>query len=329
MQKVSIPKTDLHASIIVLGTDYFGSTVSRKDSMQLMDCYLETGGNVLDTAESYACFVPGGDHQSETVIGEWLRDRRTRDRVIISTKGAHPRFATMHIPRMSKAEIQSDLDSSLQRLGIECVDIYWLHRDAPGYPVEEILQSLESFRQAGKIRYAGFSNWTQTRAEEARQAAQRRGIQGFLARQNMWSLAKPDLSQTDPTWVCIDDSYAQWHVKNGLSAFPFITQAGGYFRRVELGTLEQLPKDNRIRRMFDHQENRERFQRVLQIRRRKGLSLGQIVLAYLTNQPFPVFPLIGPKTLADLRESMRNAGAKLSQEDLAYLEKGVPSPCIS
>ena len=62
MQKVSIPKTDLHASIIVLGTDYFGSTVSRKDSMQLMDCYLETGGNVLDTAESYACFVPGGDH---------------------------------------------------------------------------------------------------------------------------------------------------------------------------------------------------------------------------------------------------------------------------
>jgi len=81
--------------------------------------------------------------------------------------------------------------------------------------------------------------------------------------------------------------------------------------------------------MFDHQENRERFRRVLQIHRRKGLSLGQIVLAYLTNQPFPVFPLIGPKTLADLRESMRNAGAKLSQEDLAYLEKGVPSPCIS
>jgi len=156
MQKVRIPKTNLDASIVVLGTDYFGSTVSRKESMELMDYYLEAGGNVLDTAESYACFVPGGDHQSETVIGEWLRDRRTRDRVIISTKGAHPRMATMHIPRMSKAEIQSDLDSSLQRLGIECVDIYWLHRDAPGYPVEEILQSLESFRQAGKIRYADF-----------------------------------------------------------------------------------------------------------------------------------------------------------------------------
>jgi hypothetical protein len=124
MQKVSVPKTDLHASIIVLGTDYFGSTVSREESMQLMDNYLEAGGNMLDTAEVYASFVPGGDHQSETVIGEWLRDRRVRDQVILSTKGAHPSLATMHVPRMSKAEIQSDLDSSLQRLGVEQVDLF-------------------------------------------------------------------------------------------------------------------------------------------------------------------------------------------------------------
>jgi aryl-alcohol dehydrogenase-like predicted oxidoreductase len=322
MQKVSVPKTDLHASIIVLGTDYFGSTVSREESMQLMDNYLEAGGNMLDTAEVYASFVPGGDHQSETVIGEWLRDRRVRDQVILSTKGAHPSLATMHVPRMSKAEIQSDLDSSLQRLGVEQVDLYWLHRDAPGYPVEEILQSLESFRAGGKIRYAGCSNWTQARAEEARQAAQNLGIQGFIASQNMWSLAQPEVSQLDPTWAFIDESFAQWHIQHGLSAFPFISQAGGYFRRLEQGTLDQLPVDNRIRRMFDHQENRERFQRMQRLQQKMGLSVGQIVLGYLTNQPFPVFPLIGPKTLPDLQESLRSAGAKLSQDDLSYLEHG-------
>jgi aryl-alcohol dehydrogenase-like predicted oxidoreductase len=321
MQKVSIPGTDLHASIIVLGTDYFGSTVSREKSMQLMDHYLEFGGNVLDTAESYANFVPDGDHQSELTIGEWLRDRRVRDQVIISTKGAHPRIATMHIPRMSKAEIQSDLDSSLQRLGVDHIDIYWLHRDAPGYPVEEILQSLESFRQAGKIRYTGFSNWTQARAEEARQTAERLRIQGFIASQNMWSLAQPDVSQLDPTWAYIDDAFAQWHIKHRFSAFPFITQAGGYFRRIEQNTLEQLPVDNRIRRMFDHQENRERVQRMRRLNN-MGFSMAQIVLGYLTSQPFPVFPLIGPKTLPDLQESLRNAGAKLSQDDLFYLEHG-------
>jgi aryl-alcohol dehydrogenase-like predicted oxidoreductase len=322
MQKIGVPKTDLQASTVVLGTDYFGSTVSRENSMQLMDCYLEAGGNVLDTAEAYAGFVPGGDHQSEIVIGEWMRDRCVRDQVILSTKGAHPRLATMHIPRMSKAEIQSDLDSSLQRLGVEIIDLYWLHRDAPSYPVEEILQSLESFRRAGKIRYAGFSNWTQARAEEARQAAQRMGIQGFIAGQNMWSLAKPDLSEIDPTWANIDQSYAEWHMKHGLSAFPFITQAGGYFRRVEQGTLDQLPTGHRIRRMFDHQENRERFQRIRHLQRKNGFSVPQVVLGYLINQPFPVFPLIGPKNLPDLKESLLGLEAKLSQDDLRYLEHG-------
>jgi aryl-alcohol dehydrogenase-like predicted oxidoreductase len=325
MRKKNIPKTDLQASIIVLGTDYFGSTVSRQESMQLMDHYLEAGGNVLDTAEVYASFVPGGEHQSETVIGEWLRDRQARDQVILSTKGAHPKLASMDIPRMSKAEIQSDLDSSLKRLRTECIDLYWLHRDAPGYPVEEILQSLESFRQAGKIRYSGFSNWTQARAEEARQAAQHLGIQGFIASQNMWSLAKPDLSQSDPTWGYIDQSFVQWHLKNNVAAFPFISQAGGYFRRLDQGTLGQLSIDNRVRRMFDHQENRERFQRIRRLQEKERLSVSQIVLGYLTNQSFPVFPLIGPKTLADLRESIGNAGATLSRTTLSYLEDGESS----
>jgi aryl-alcohol dehydrogenase-like predicted oxidoreductase len=119
MNKINIPKTDLYASTLALGTDYFGSTVSRDVCMELMDHYLEAGGNVIDTAESYACWVPGGEHQSENVIGEWLRERGTRDKVVLSTKGAHPKLESMEVPRLSKAEIQADLDSSLQRLGVE------------------------------------------------------------------------------------------------------------------------------------------------------------------------------------------------------------------
>ena len=153
MNKISIPKTDLHASTLALGTDYFGSTVSRDLCMELMDHYIEAGGNVIDTAESYARWLPGGEYQSEKVIGEWLRERRTRDQIVLSTKGAHPKLESMDVPRLSKAEIQADLDSSLQRLGVEHIDLYWLHRDSPGYPVEEILESLETFRKAGKIKY--------------------------------------------------------------------------------------------------------------------------------------------------------------------------------
>jgi aryl-alcohol dehydrogenase-like predicted oxidoreductase len=322
MKKVNVPRTDLHASTLVLGTDYFGSTVGRELSMQLMDRYLEAGGNVIDTAELYARWVPGGEHQSEKVIGEWLRDRGVRDQVILSTKGAHPKLETMDVPRMSKADIQADLEGSLRRLGVERVDLYWLHRDAPGYPVEDILQSLEAFRQAGKIRYAGFSNWTQRRAEQARQAAQRLGVQGFVASQNLWSLAKVDRSKADPTWAYIDEPFVRWHLEHGLAAFPYLTQASGYFRRMDQSTLDQVPAGDRVRALFDHQENRERFERVRRLQQKHGLTVGQIVLGYLTGQPFPVFPLVGPKTLADLQDCLRSVETNLSNEDIGYLEHG-------
>jgi aryl-alcohol dehydrogenase-like predicted oxidoreductase len=138
----------------------------------------------------------------------------------------------------------------------------------------------------------------------------------------MWCLAKPNLAKTDPTWACIDESYARWHLGNGIAAFPFITQAGGYFRRLEQGRLEELPENDRIRGMFDHGENRERFRRIRCLQQRYNLSVSQVVLAYLTNQPFPVFPLVGPKTLPDLKETLSAAGARLSQADLLYLEIG-------
>jgi aryl-alcohol dehydrogenase-like predicted oxidoreductase len=322
MQKIKVPNTELLVSQIVLGTECFGTTVSREVSRQLMDRYVEAGGNVLDTAEAYAGWVPGGDHQSEKTIGEWLRDCGDGDEILISTKGALPKFASWDVPRMSKAEIQSDLDSSLRRLGRERIDLYWLHRDAPGYPVEEILQSLESFRQDGKIRHAGFSNWTEARAEQARQAAQRLGIEGFVASQNMWSLAKPNLAQSDPTWAFIDESFVLWHRAHSVAAFPFMAQASGYFRRVEQGTLDLLPKDDRVRKMFDHRENRERFERVRHLQQKNGWSLTQVVLGYLTSRPFPVFPLVGPKTLTDLKEILGNTGANLAEDDLRYLEYG-------
>ncbi|MBV8100682.1 MAG: aldo/keto reductase [Verrucomicrobia bacterium] len=322
MLKVHIPKTDLVASVLGLGTDYFGSTVSRDVAMQVMDFYIEAGGNVIDTAELYARWIPGGEHQSERVIGEWLRDRRMRDRIILSTKGAHPNLDSMHIPRMSKAEIQSDLNSSLKRLGVDCIDIYWLHRDAPGYPIEEVLETLESFRRAGKVRYSGFSNWSQSRAEEAYLTAQRLGIKGFIASQNMWSLARVNLAHADPTWDYIDEPFARWHVARGVAAFPYLTQANGYFRRLDLGTLMEVPADARVRLLFDHQENRDRFQRIRNLQRKYGLTVGQVVLGYLRSQPFPVFPLVGPKNLSDLGDCLQSVETRLSAADVLYLEQG-------
>ncbi|MBV8227829.1 MAG: aldo/keto reductase [Verrucomicrobia bacterium] len=312
-----IPGTNLTASVLCLGTDVFGSTVDKSSSEEILQAYIDAGGNVLDTAEIYAAWLPNGAHRSETLLGEWLRKRKNRDQLIISTKGAHPRLDAMDKPRMSKPDVESDLDSSLRRLGIDCVDIYWLHRDAPSTPVEEIIMMLEDFRKAGKIRHSGLSNWKQARVEAARVAVQKLGVECFVGIQNQWSLAKADASKGDKTWAYTDDSFVNWHAHHNIAAFPYTSQASGYFRRLKNDTLDQAPE--RVRVLFHSQENQDRYQRIKALQSTTGLTVGVITLAYLLSRPFPVFPIIGPKRVTALVDSIEAAKATLTAENVAFL----------
>jgi aryl-alcohol dehydrogenase-like predicted oxidoreductase len=314
-----IPHTTLEASVLCLGTAEFGSVVDDALSENIIETYLDEGGNVLDTAEIYASWIPGCDHRSEEFLGAWLRKTKHRDEIIISTKGAHPRLDSMDKPRMSKPLVEGDLNSSLQRLGIEHADIYWLHRDDPGTPIEEIVLMLEDFRKAGKIRYAGLSNFTEARAEAARVAAEKLGIQGIAGIQNQWSLAKADASKGDPTWAYTDESFVKWHARHNIAAFPYTSQANGYFRRLENGTISQA--SDLVRALFHTPLNQERYERIRSLQLATGLTSNEIVLGYLLGQPFPTFPIIGPKKVADLEESVKAANAALTAENIAFLVK--------
>src|ERR1700686_2732207 len=296
------PRTPLECSELCLGTAEFGSAVEDSFSEAITDRYVDLGGNVLDTAEIYAEWLPGGSHRSEEFLGRWLRKRKNRNVLILSKKGAHPRLDSMDKPRMSRKDVESDLDSSLQRLGVDSVDLYWLHRDDPGTPVEEILLTLEEFRKAGKIGYAGFSNWTQARAESARVAAAKLGVAGFIGSQNQWSLAKADAAKGDPTWAYIDESFAKWHAKYGLTAFPYTPQANGYFRRLDNGSITRA--SDLVKGLFHHPQNKNRYQRIKTLQSETGFSVAEIVLGYLLGQPFQVFPIVGPKKVTDLEESL-------------------------
>ena len=317
MKTRPIPHTNLKASELCLGTAEFGSAIEESVSEEIIKTYLDAGGNVLDTAEIYAAWLPDGEHRSETFLGKWLRKNKNRDQLIISTKGAHPRLNSMDKPRMSKPMVESDLNSSLQRLGTDYADIYWLHRDDPSTPVEEIVLMLEDFRKAGKIRYSGLSNWTEERAEAATMAAEKLGVQPIIGVQNQWSLARADASKGDPTWAYTDDSFKQWHAEHNVAAFPYTTQANGYFRRLENDNLDQARE--LVKALFDSPENRERYKRIKTVQSETGLSTGAIVLGYLLSQPFPVFPIIGPRQSADLLESFEATKAKLSADNLAFL----------
>jgi aryl-alcohol dehydrogenase-like predicted oxidoreductase len=112
-------------------------------------------------------------------------------------------------------------------------------------------------------------------------------------------------------------SFIDWHTRHGFAAFPYTPQANGYFRRLDNGTIAQA--SDLVKVLFHHPQNENRFRRIKALQSETGYDLGQIVLGYLLGQPFPVFPIIGPRKVADLDESIRAADVSLTADHLEFL----------
>src|SRR5690606_27483631 len=188
MHRVSLPHCSLSVSPVCLGTALFGADIDDRASFALLDRFVAGGGNFIDTARIYSDWLPGERHRSERVLGDWLRSRGNRDSVVVATKGAHPDLASPTIPRSSTAEIRADLEGSLRSLGLDVIDLYWLHRDDPSRPVEYFIDLLDGFQREGLIRAFGASNWSADRLRAAHAYASRSGRHGFVANQPMWCL---------------------------------------------------------------------------------------------------------------------------------------------
>jgi aryl-alcohol dehydrogenase-like predicted oxidoreductase len=321
MRYIDITGTDLHVSAICLGTGALGSAVPQQDAFELLDLFVELGGTFLDSAKVYADWLPGERSVSEKTIGRWLRSRDVRDQVIVATKGAHPELSTMQIPRLSAEEIVSDLDSSLESLQVETIDLYWLHRDDPARPVGEILETLHDQVVAGKVRYYGCSNWRVPRIAAAQAYATKHGYTGFVADQMQWSLAQPAPgARSDPTMVAMDEELYRYHRETGMPAVPYSSQAGGFFQKIRAGQQDRLSPG--ARRRYDHSVNRQRMARIEELEGEAGLSVTQLALGYLLSQPFPTVPIVGCKTKAHLRDSLSAADVSLTPAQIAYLKSG-------
>jgi aryl-alcohol dehydrogenase-like predicted oxidoreductase len=316
-----IPGTDLSVSEICLGTGGFGSSIERQASFRMLDRFFELGGTFLDTAKVYADWMPGERSSSEKTIGRWLAARRNRECVVVATKGAHPDLATMHIQRLSPAEITGDLEASLEHLGVETIDLYWLHSDDPARPVGEILETLNTHVKAGKIRYFGASNWCTGRLAGAQAYAAVHGLQGFCASQVLWNYGRPDReSIPDKTAVVMDSEMQQYHARTGLAAVPYSSQAHGLFSRMAAGTLERMNPGTRG--FYPQPESARRFERLQEIRSETGLSVTQVVLGYLLSQAFTTIPIVGCQNPEQIDDSLSAAGVRLSLAQLAHLEQG-------
>ncbi len=283
----------------------------------MFDNYYEYGGNTFDTAHIY------GGGRMEQLLGGWVANRGVREDVVVIGKGAHT-------PANFPDRVGPQLDISLERLGTDYVDLYFLHRDNADVPVDEWLDVLNAERDAGRIRVFGASNWSLARVQEANARAAQRGIAGFGAVSNNFSLAR----MVEPVWAgCIAASDADWRAwltAEQMPLFPWSSQARGFFTPrfdavqaaqdsgVDAGFGNQ-PSDQEMRRCWFADDNFERRRRAVELAERRGVEPINIALAYVLGQPFPCFALFGPRTLAETRSSLAALAVDLSDEERRWL----------
>lgn len=319
MKYRNIPRTDLSVSSFCLGGAHFGTGISAEKAMELMDCFKDIGGNFIDTANVYGKWSLEGRSASEEVLGMWIRQRKNRDSIVLTTKGAHPFLSSMNVQRLSREEISADLDDSLKNLGVDYIDLYWLHRDDPNRSVDEIIETLETFVKDGRIRYYSCSNWRVSRINAACEYAGKHNITGFVADQMMWSLAEPNKeAMFDPNMVSMDAELKGFHEKTSMAAIPYSSQANGYFSWIEGSDRREPPKD--VLAKYDNSINRARYERVKELSARSGASIPGVILAYLINQPFTVIPAAGFDSKQQMKELLKDSDLILTPEDIKYLE---------
>ena len=307
-----IPDTQLSVFPLILGTDYYGKTIPENDAGQLLDSFCEQGGNLIDTAHVYSDYLPGEKHMSEKVIGRWLknsgRKKAVGNTLYIATKGGFPEIGNMHASRLSFPEVQRDLEESLECLQIDCIDLYWLHRDHPSIPAEEITEWMNLFLRQGKIKSYGYSNWTSERIAASRHYAEEHRLVPPAASQIRWSLAVTTKEKRDDdTLVEMDQKEYSWYQKHNFPVFAFSSQAKGFFSKIRKENDTYFLPEGKAGDRYSNRVNLKTYDRLLLISEKYGITIAQAALAWILHAPFPVFPIIGCKTKAQLLESMQAA----------------------
>ena len=279
----------LRVAPLALGTGHFGTKLTEADAFAQLDRYAEFG-NFIDTARVYGDDPSGERSKSERIIGKWLRANGMAGQMILSTKGGHPTPGKNRAftPRLHRDELYADVEGSLDFLGVDAIDLYFLHRDDTSLPVGEILETLEEMRRKGLIRFYGCSNWTVERITAAAAYARAHSLAGFSVNQTMWSLAEVDFQNpTDKTLVPMDRAAYAYHTQTQMGAMAYSALAKGWFTRKAAG----LAPNERIRPRYDLPANDMILEQLQQLSRQTGLGITQLSLAYFLGQPFPSVPI--------------------------------------
>ncbi|WP_328606384.1 aldo/keto reductase [Amycolatopsis sp. NBC_00345] len=287
----------------------YGVRDNDEESIATVHRALELGVTLLDTANVYGAGV------NEELVGRAIADRR--DQVVLATKFGIVWTEDGMTARGDAAYVKQSCDESLQRLGVDHIDLYYQHRVDPDVPIEETWGALAELVQAGKIRYAGIS--------EASAATIRRAhaVHPVTALQSEWSL-----------WTRgIEDEILGTCRELGIGLVPF-SPLGRGFLTGQVTSLKDLPEDDMRRTMPRFAEgNFERNMAIVEALRalaaEKGVTAGQLALAWVQAQGDDVVPIPGTKRRKYLEENVAAAGLELSEEDIAAIERAAPQSAVA
>ena len=344
MQYRKLGITELDVSVICLGTMTWGEQNTRDEAFEQLDYAIEQGVNFIDTAELYA-IPPKADTygSTERIIGEWLAQRGNREEIVLASKIAGPGQGWIdHIrggsTRFNQSDISSAVDSSLERLQTDYIDLYQLHWPerktnffgSLGYqpeqdsftPVQETLEALVRQVEAGKIRYIGLSNETPWGVMQFVSTAEQLGLPRVVTVQNPYSL----LNRTYEVGLA-EISYREYCGLLAYSPLGFGVLSGKYLnnRKPERARITLWPDYMR----YSNDLAVKATEQYVALAREHGLDPAQMALAYVNSRQFLTSTIIGATRMSQLKDDIASIDIELSDEVLEGIEaihQQIPNP---
>ncbi|GAA1243078.1 aldo/keto reductase [Kitasatospora nipponensis] len=302
-----VPGSDLRIHPLALGGNVFGWTADERQTRAVLDAYAEAGGNHLDTADVYSAWAPGNTGgESETLIGRWLATRRDRDRMVLATKGGWDRG-------LSPAAIRESAHASLRRLGVDCIDLYYTHRDDPTTPVEEIITTLDELVRAGKIRHIAASNISADRLAQSLAFSERESLARYVAVQPHYNLVE----RAD-----YERELAPEAARHRLGVIPYYGLASGFLSgkyRPGSPTPQGARTPDAHRYLATPQGPRVLAALDL-IAADRGVAPATVALAWLAARPQVLAPLASARTPGQLADLLAAVHLTLSPRETELLD---------
>lgn len=312
MERIKVGSVNINN--FVLGAGRLGDPKYKKECFNILDRYLDLCYNTLDVARAYE------NGLCEEFLGEYLKNKNREDVILISKGGFPLSRKEMHKTRLSKEELQKDIDDSLKALNTDYVDIYFLHRDDCLKTPEELIETANEFIKQGKTREIGASNWTAGRIQQANDYAIKNNLKPFTVSQINYSYALTTPALTgDITHITMNDIEYMWYKETQFPIIAYSVQAKGFFSKQI--SKEELKPSGKLS-YLSLKENFRRFERIKKLSEEKNIPIPALLLSYVLSKDINSAVIGGFSKTEQLNESLVGIDLRLTEKELHYLDKG-------